>query len=147
MPEAWEWRELTGRDYGIDMELEPFEEGDTQGRLLLLQIKGRRGLTFAPGEEVGLSLESNALQYAERFVSPIVVCLCPIDFEPTICRFIWLQEYIRVRLADEQPDWRAQRTVRVRLPSDNQMPGAQNRLEYIANYPRRLESWGHLARL
>ena len=40
LPAEWEHRELTGRDYGIDMTVEIFESGEATGRYLQLQIKG-----------------------------------------------------------------------------------------------------------
>ena len=40
-PNEWEYREVTGRDYGIDMEIELFEKDNPTGQILLLQIKGR----------------------------------------------------------------------------------------------------------
>jgi len=40
LPRQWEFRESTGRDYGIDMSVEIFEEGRPTGKILFLQIKG-----------------------------------------------------------------------------------------------------------
>lgn len=146
-PSEWEWRESTGRDYGIDMEIEPFKGGETMGRLLLLQIKGRKQTMPSAQNELSITVETSALRYAERFVSPFILVVCPLLENPPATRFVWIQEYLRVRLPLYAPGWRSRRWVTIRLPADNQMPGADRRLQYAANYPKRLESWGHLARL
>jgi len=39
-PDEWEWREMTGRDYGIDMEWEPFENGTAQVAYFSFKSKG-----------------------------------------------------------------------------------------------------------
>lgn len=144
-PEDWEWREMTGRDYGIDMEWEPFENGNSTGRLLLLQIKGRI-TDIRDGVDVGFNLPVSTLKYAERFTSPIVLMACPVARAQATCRYAWLQEYIRVRLDFEAANWRTRQSVSVYLPPQNQLPGAvaADRLRYIANYPLRLENWGRL---
>ena len=130
------------------MELEPFAGGDTLGRILLLQIKGRKIRMPSVNAELGLSISTSFIRYAERFVSPMVLVACPLTGKVPKTRFIWVQEYTRVRLPLDYPaGWRRKRTVTVKLPGVNQMPGARERLRYIANYPQRLESWGHLARL
>jgi Domain of unknown function (DUF4365) len=144
-PQEWEWREMTGRDYGIDMEWEPFENGNSTGRLLLLQIKGKLA-NIQDGVDVGFNLRVPGLKYAELFTSPIVLMACPVSRKHASCRFVWLQEYIRVRLDFENSNWRSRKSVSVYLPRLNQLPGAdaEDRLRYMADYPRRLESWGHL---
>jgi len=146
-PPEWEWREPTGRDYGIDAEVEPFEQGETMGRILLLQIKGRKQRMPPAVTELGITVYTSFLKYAERFVSPFILLVCPLLTTPPQTRFIWVQEYVRVRLALDSPAWRSNTRVRVRLPGTNQMDGAADRLRFIANYPQRLESWGHLARI
>jgi hypothetical protein len=146
-PPEWEWREPTGRDYGIDAEVEPFEQGETMGRVLLLQIKGRRRSMPAAPAELGLSVATSFLTYAERFVSPFILVACPLLDTPPRTRFVWLQEYVRVRLPLDSPGWRSQASVTVHLPLSNEMPGAAARLKYVANYPQRLKSWGQLAQI
>jgi hypothetical protein len=129
------------------MEVEPFEGAETMGRILLLQIKGRQRKMPPGGADLALSVSSSFLSYAERFVSPIILVACPLLENTPATRFAWIQEYVRVRLTLDVPGWRSRSTVTVRLPGTNQMPGAKGRLRYIANYPKRLESWGHLARV
>ncbi len=146
-PPEWEWREPTGRDYGIDAEVEPFEQGETLGRVLLLQIKGRRQQMPALASELPIAVRTSFLGYAERFISPFILVVCPLMNTPPRSRFIWIQEYVRVRLPLDIPGWRSRAQVTLRLPGSNEMPGAAARLRYVANYPQRLESWGHLAQL
>ena len=147
LPEEWEWRESTGRDYGTDMEVEPFEDGETLGRILLLQIKGTRKSVPVDNVATLAGFKTSTIRYAERFVSPIVVTFCPVNADPPTCRFIWLQKYARVALSVEVPNWRTQGTVTLRFPVENRLPDAWQRLRYIANHPARLESWGSLARI
>src|SRR5450759_4264299 len=145
-PEEWEWRELTGRDYGIDMEWDPFEKGNSLGRILLLQLKGRQ-TDIKDNVVVGFNVKTATLKYAARFISPIVLMVCPVMRAQAACRFVWLQEYIRVRLNFETSDWRRRNSVTVYLPTANRLPGveAQRRLRHIADHPQRLMSFGKLS--
>ena len=59
LPRQWEFRDVTGRDYGIDMELEIFDKSSSTGQELLFQIKGTE-------KEIVLEMESQALTYQQK---------------------------------------------------------------------------------
>ena len=50
-------------------------------------------------------------------------------------------------LDSDRPNWRSQRTVTVRIPSENLMPGSEEKLKFIAGFPRRLFVMTQVARI
>jgi hypothetical protein len=149
LPRAWEPRLATGRDYGIDMHVELFHDKKATGRYLLLQIKGTTKSVSDRIERIGFDLLVSTLKYAEFFVVPVLLVLAPIDQQPSRFYFLWLQDYIKVVLDHERPEWRLtkQKTIRVFIPTGNKIPGDEGRLSFIANFPRRLFEWTQIARL
>lgn len=145
-------RDQTERDYGIDLVVECFDDGEPTGAYLLFQLKGT---DVAPPEQNTKSISFDAkvkhLRRAERFVTPIILVWCPVQAEPQRFWFLWLQDYIRVVLNNSKPKWREQGTIRLFIPNDNVVSSADEfalaRLRHIANHPRRLEQFGQLARL
>ena len=81
LPSAWEYRETTGRDYGIDMTVELFEKGSPTGNSLLLQIKGTENLITGRDETIVFDMPVNTLKYSELFVVPVLLIICPIANE------------------------------------------------------------------
>lgn len=148
LPLSWEHRELTGRDYGIDMMVELFTESNPTGQYLLLQIKGTKSNIDTKIKNISFDVPVNTMRYSELFVAPVIVAICPVNVEPSAFYYIWLQEYIRVVLNYENPSWRNNKTkVRVTIPVTNKMPGTENKLQFIANFPRRLFGLSSLGRL
>lgn len=136
----WELRDLTGRDFGIDKIVERFENGDATSEILLLQIKGTE-------KEIDInnprfSLETKELQYAEMFTTPFLLIYVSIT-NPQQCFYVWLQEYIRVRLQSDNPNWRKQNTNTIYFPKDNILD-LEKRVEhliYISKFPKFEHSW------
>lgn len=146
-PKKWEDRVPSGRDYGVDMQLELFEEGKPTGDLLMLQIKGT---TKAIDEEkrIVFDLPVQTLKYAEMFAVPFLCILCPVKTEPYRAYFVWLQDYIKVALDIDKPNWREnKKTVRISFQPENRLPDSEARLEWVAGEPRRLRDWSRLAHL
>ena len=151
-PERFVERDQTERDYGIDLVVECFDEGEPTGAYLLFQLKGTDHL---PPEQdvksISFDAEVKHLRRAERFVTPILLIWCPVQAEPRRFWFLWLQEYIRVVLNNSKPEWREQGTIRLFIPNTNVISlkdeAGLSRLRHIANHPRRLEQFGQLARL
>jgi hypothetical protein len=148
LPHAWEHREKTGRDYGVDLEVELFDSGDATGTFLLFQVKGTTADLGDSGAEIPFDLEVKTLKYAELFVAPFVLALSPVNVDPPRFFFLWLQEYVRVVLDADNPGWRDnKRSVRVKIPRRNLMPGTESRMAFIANFPRRLAGWAQVGRI
>lgn len=146
LPDGWVERDLTGRDYGIDMMVELFDEARSTGSSLLLQIKGRDS-GWAEGAELVAPFPVRTLRYAETMTVPVLGVFCPIREQTPTFAFLWLQEYMRVVLDQARPGWRDQQTVTVRVPAENRIPGSERRLSWIAAYPQRLGALGQLARI
>lgn len=136
----WEIRDLTGRDFGIDKMVERFENGYVTSELLLLQIKGtEKGIDT---NNPRFSLETKELQYAEMFTTPLILVYVSIT-NPQQCYYVWLQEYIRVRLQFDNPTWRKQDTNTIYFPKDNilDLEKRIEHLKYIAKFPKFEHSW------
>jgi len=145
-------RDQTERDYGIDLVVECFDNGEPTGLHLLLQIKGTDetpsdNTSSGPAYDFAVT----HLLRAARFVTPCLLVWCPVLARPPRFWYVWLQEYARVVLDFDQPGWRQQGTVRIHIPHDNMVaqhvPEQFARLRHIANHPRRLEQFGQLSRL
>jgi hypothetical protein len=150
MPAGWQRRELTGRDYGVDLLFERYESKTATGKYLLFQVKGTEDeLEWPPGDSWTFDVDVGLFEYADLFVVPLILAVCPIHADPHGFCWLWLQEYGRVVLDYEKSGWRAQKTVRVGLPPDNCTLHAASteRLAMIAGYPQRLRDGGQLVRL
>jgi len=148
LPSSWEHREHTGRDYGIDMTVELFKSGCATGRFLLFQIKGTKAKIDRKSKSLNFDIPVNTLRYSELFIVPLLLVICPVNAEKPIFYYLWLQEYIKIVLDHEKPFWRKnKKTVCVKIPLENRMPGDEGKLSFIANFPRRLYDWGQVGRI
>ena len=136
----WELRDLTGRDFGVDKIAERFCNGYATSELLMLQIKGTDSIIDETNPR--FSLDTKTLIYAEMFSVPFLLIFCSVN-EPYKCYYLWLQEYIRVRLNYENPNWRTQETNTLYFPKQNLLGeiGVEEHLEYIASFPKYQASW------
>ncbi len=148
LPVSWEHRELTGRDYGIDMTIELFKSGNATGSFLLFQVKGTQCEIDSNKKELIFDLSVRNLRYSEFFIFPLLLVVCPVNNEPPGFYYLWLQEYIKIVLDYDNQNWRRnKRKVRVRIPIENRMPGKEDKLLFIANFPRRLFDWSQIGRI
>nr|WP_310307477.1 DUF4365 domain-containing protein [Saccharothrix longispora] len=145
LPSEWVERRVTN-DYGVDLEVEMFREGRTEGSLLLLQVKGVQ-TTPRHDETWRFRMAVNGLEYAEMFTIPVILVVNPTAEDVNHFRFLWLQQYINVVLDHDQPNWRSQKTVTVKLPPENTFPTPRNisRWRHIARAPKRTRQLGLLA--
>jgi hypothetical protein len=140
-PNEWEHREITGRDYGIDMEIELFEQGNPTGQILLLQIKGTTKIIPNDIKKYfSFSIETKTLKYAERFITPFLLVICPVNEKPIKAYYIWLQDYIKTCLDIDKIKWRNQEDVTLHIPKNNIMPNNEKHLSFISLFPKRLYS-------
>ncbi|QDT42546.1 hypothetical protein Pan241w_26310 [Gimesia alba] len=145
LPDAWEHRESTGRDYGIDMTIEIFKEGCSTGNQLELQIKGTEKLIDDKEDVYDFDMPVKSLRYIENHHYPVLLVICPVNRPTPMFYYVWLQDYIQVVLEKENPEWRLNRsTVRIKVPIQNSMPGNEKHLSYIANHLRRVSDWKRL---
>jgi hypothetical protein len=148
LPRAWEHRETTGRDYGVDMQVELFSGGVALGTWLFLQVKGTTKVVGEVTEDLLFEAPVGLLRYAEKVPTPVLLALCPVDAQVPVFYYLWLQEYIRVVLDFDNESWRENiESVRVRIPKENRMPGKEGQLAFIASYPKRQREWAQLARV
>jgi len=147
-PAEWEHRESTGRDYGIDMTIELFRNGQATGTSLLLQIKGTEKEIDNTMQLIPFDMPVQTLRYAEVFVVPVLLVFCPIHVSSTRCYYIWLQDYIKTVLDFEKAGWRKHiSTVRLQIPTDNVMPGKEAHLMEVSYFPQRLFGATNVARI
>ena len=76
------FRDITGRNYGIDCMVELFEKGSVTGKIALLQIKGKSE-KIAPlkkfPQEISCSISSSNYKYAFQSNIPVVVICTSIQ--------------------------------------------------------------------
>jgi hypothetical protein len=138
------------RDYGIDLTVECFDDGEPSGALLLLQLKGTAANPPGTGATtIPFDYRVTHLLRAERFATPVLLVWCPVSADEPCCWFLWLQSYIAVVLDRERPNWRSQETARLHIPIDNRLPDDDNynRLRHIAGHPARTAAMGQLTRI
>lgn len=152
IPDHWVVRDLSERDYGIDLMVEIFSESgvdkkehvayEATGRVCYLQIKGTNSkLTFNKNETVSFNVEKKALLYVEKFATPFIfVRVCTLEKEKALY-YIWLQRYIIEMLDTKNPDWREkeQDTFAVRIPISNSLPNNPTKIEKIAGRIKYIE--------
>lgn len=117
LPDHWVVRELTERDYGIDLLVEIFEMSGTDGNkndryhstgnVLYLQIKGTdEELKIDSDENITMRLKQNNILYFEKFAVPILLVRVSTTNKSSDIYFLWIQKYIKSRLNIEVPDWK-----------------------------------------
>lgn len=148
LPREWEFREKTGRDYGIDLEVEVFEDQKTTGQVLMFQIKGtEKPIDFKNGF-FSFDLPTKTLIYSERFVTPILLAICQTNSESYDFHYIWLQDYIKTVLDYENIDWKKNKSsTRVFIPEENIIPPRKDHLAFISHFPQRLYGACNVARI
>lgn len=129
----WELRELTGIDYGIDRIAERFEDEYATGEMILLQIKGTE--KDIDPQNVKFLFPVKTLIYSQLFAIPFLFVYCNIN-KPGVCYYIWLQEYIDVRLKHEKPTWKQQDKITLYFDSENILMNSENALSTIAKFPK-----------
>jgi len=136
---SWEIRELTGHDFGIDKIVEYFDDGVSTGNMLLLQIKGTKDIIDE--EKPHFQMPVKTLLYSELFTTPFILIYGSLENQ--VCYYLWLQEYIKVILNYDKPNWKKQETVNVHFPKTNKLsqPNAQQHLLYIAQLPTQKDNW------
>lgn len=140
-------RELTERDYGIDLMIEIFEKTgvdknghdtfEASGHVCYLQIKGTNSEIEKnkKSDTVSFPIEKKSLLYVEKFATPfILIRVCTLPGKEAIY-FLWLQRYISDLLDRTRPNWRDddQESYSVKIPIKNSLPSNFEKIEKIAS--------------
>ena len=151
MPNHWVLRDLSERDYGIDLMVEIFREVgnddaghvkyNNTGHVCYLQVKGiDKALHInQDGETISFAVEKNALLYMEKFATPFV--LIRVSTIDNATYFIWIQRYILQILDFDEPNWREERQEHysIRIPIKNKLPENSQKIELIASRIKYIE--------
>jgi len=145
IPDHWVVRDLSERDYGIDLTIEIFRHSgtnihgdyyDATGETCYLQLKGTiTPFVYNRDGSLSYSMDKDSLLYVEKFSIPFVlVRVCVAEGHQKI-HFLWLQRYIMDVLDFEVPDWRegTQDSYTLRIPAANVLPEKSLKIENIAS--------------
>lgn len=132
LDENWLIRGLEERDYGIDLQLEYFDDNLPTGLVTFIQIKGTEK-SFEADESFDLPVKT--LLYAELFSPPFF--LFRTSLEDGVTRFAWLQKFATTTLPLTSPRWRYQDTVKISIPEDNDLVENSERFKRIVFDQRR----------
>lgn len=124
LDEDWLVRNLSERDYGIDLTLERFDGENATGDFILVQVKGTDS-EF--GNEVKLSkFPTKTIQYSLLFNVPFFVFYTSNATGKTL--FVWLQKYADLKLPRTTPGWETQDTVTIYFPEVNDIAKNKDKL-------------------
>lgn len=151
LPHHWVVRELTERDYGIDLMVEVFAPGlkDAKGKdafaatgaIFHIQIKGtEESLEPGSADTINYCIAKKSLSYVEKFSAPFLLFRVSVA-DPQSIYFLWIQRYIKEVMDRETPMWREAKgdSITVRIPTKNKLPDGINKIEGIAYRPKYLE--------
>lgn len=109
------YREVTGRDYGIDAIVEFFNKGEITGKLALIQVKGTKGnLKFLRKNNViSCKISSSNAKYALQKNIPVIL-ICASMAKENVFYYVCLQE-VNINISK----LKRQKTITVHIPEDN----------------------------
>ena len=166
LPDHWVIRELTERDYGIDLIIEIFEKTgvnqyghdvfNSTGATFHAQVKGTASaLKIKKDGNLSYQFDKETLLYTERFSTPFLLFRVDVSSDDAKSYFLWIQRYIRDVLDSVMPEWRTkeQDSFSVDIPPHNEISSNFEKIERIASRPRLIqetvefcESYFHLSK-
>lgn len=157
IPHHWVVRDLSERDYGVDLMIEIFSKAGTNekghdyfeatGHVCYLQLKGTNSEFeyYEENETLSYSIDKSTLLYVERFSTPFILVRVSVVAGKEKVHFLWLQRYIMEVLDFQIPDWRErkrkvkegeeeeyQESYTIKIPMSNVLPGGSTKIEKIA---------------
>ncbi len=117
LPAAWIVRDQDP-DYGVDLEVEIVIDERVSGLVLQLQLKASRAFPSSGGT-VRLRLGVPKIKYLMHRQTPVL--LVAYDKSKGRAYWLFLQRYVYQSLDRQNPDWRTQATVTVRIPEANEL--------------------------
>jgi hypothetical protein len=163
IPHHWVVRDLSERDYGIDMMTEIFRKDgsnkydhdfyEATGEICYLQLKGTSsGFEYNDDNTLSYSLDKKTLLYVEKFSTPFILLRVSVAEGQEKIHFVWLQRYIMEVLDFQIPDWRElqrkakgdeeekeQESYTIRIPKSNILPVMSPKIERIASRIKYIE--------
>lgn len=128
MNENWIVRDLSERDYGIDLMVEYWDHERPTGKTAFFQIKGKRDPVIVLKRDPVVSFYDfpvKTLLYAEHFPEPFFLIHLSVEKDQPIY-FLWLQRYIQLELNRTTPEWRNEEKINITIPSINDFLRAEN---------------------
>ena len=121
LSEDWLIRDLSDRDYGIDLKLEYFDGISPTGIIIFLQVKGTdKVIKGRDGIVTFRSFPIHTLNYSNLFPEPFfLVYLSTKEHEPIY--FLWLQKYISYEQEKLLNLKTIQKSVSLKIPSKNNL--------------------------
>jgi hypothetical protein len=152
IPDHWVIRELTERDYGIDLFIEIFEKTgadknghdtfDSTGAVFHAQVKGTaEQLKPKKNKNFRFQLNKSAMLYAESFSTPFLLFIVDVSSQSAKSYFLWIQRYVSDVLDVRTPGWRdkKQRSFSVEIPDKNDISSGLEKIKAIASRPRLIQ--------
>lgn len=150
-PDHWVVRELTERDYGIDLMVEVFTPGlkdgkgkdafEETGAIFHVQVKGvDEQIQPVQAGTINYCIGKKSLIYVEKFSVPFFLFRVSVA-DPKKIYFLWIQRYIKDVMDRENPMWREEdeKSITIRIPPENGLPEGLEKIEDIAFRPKYLE--------
>ncbi len=153
IPEHCVIRELTERDYGIDLMLELFEEDGfddkknpiytSSGHVCYLQLKGtdsKKKVNKKDGT-ISYSIDKKSLLNVEKYATPFILTRVYTNSLNNEIYFLWLQRYISEVLDVMNPNWRTEKpnSVTLYIPLKNDFNIYFKKIEVIASRIKYIE--------
>lgn len=146
-PSEWVIRQMNP-DYGIDLDVELFDYEDgkciTLGEHIFMQVKGTRcpnyGKLKVENREIDIikfQMEVNELNLIERMGSAFPVLLILVDLNKTCVYQICLNDYIKLVLSKQNPNYKKQKSVILNIPLENEVSSVN--LEAFKWYSKRIK--------
>lgn len=152
IPEHCVIRELSERDYGIDLMLELFKPNgvdkdgndiyNSTGHVCYLQLKGTGSdLKINPNKTISYCIDKKSLFNVEKFATPFILTRVYTNFAGKPIYFVWLQRYISEVLDVENPSWRTDdsESITIYIPIQNNLSTNFEKIEKIASRIKYIE--------
>lgn len=142
LPADWVVRELSDRDYGIDLKLEYFASNQPTRVIVFLQIKGTVQTIKPKNNQVTCKkFPTRTLNYCALFPEPFALIYLSINDNQPIY-FLWLQKYITHELTETNNLISKQKSVSLKIPVCNNFLSEEGKKKFlkIAQYNLMLRS-------
>lgn len=112
------YREISGRDYGIDAVVELFEEGNITGKFALLQIKGtgKKIVPLKRSNEISCKISSSNALYAYQDRIPVILIYASTQEEGN---FFFADLRTAIKKENKKKIHNNQKEITVRIPLNN----------------------------
>lgn len=128
IPSEWVIRDISP-DYGLDKSVEVVEGGKVSGKEVFVQLKGTNTISITNGYVSFIMEVKNLTYYLERD-TPVVLTV--VDITSKKCYWLFVQEYIYETLEVDNPKWKQQETVTLKIPSTNELALTLSRFRGVA---------------